>query len=384
MRRSLLLALALTVLPAVACAEGFTTSRMIELPSIEKPTSAVVDLDLEAMQNPNVSFLVIDAARRTATGSARFDDMENIMPKAVFDSFPPSADTVPKTTITMLQDERRSTAFQPQTAMEYVFTFHFPQTVAPTELRLDLDYYNLASVRVRSGQTASSLKEAFVGSPTSSTIPLSGERGRFFEVTIRIREGVLRVAELSLMAPRTRILFLALPKHTYVLLYGETQNVPSPPLYGASLGDALRGTLDTAQALLAAQRNDYDGIPSSQDNCPDTWNPKLEDFDKDGRGDACDTCPRIANPDQKDANGNGIGDVCEDEDRDGIANAVDNCPAKANRLQEDEDQDGTGNVCDVNDDRWSEDRPWLLYASMGAIIVVITGLGAVILKRSKP
>jgi hypothetical protein len=48
---------------------------------------------------------------------------------------------------------------------------------------------------------------------------------------------------------------------------------------------------------------DNDGVPDSEDNCPNTPNPDQDDCDNDGTGDACETDP--------DKNGNGIPDNCE-------------------------------------------------------------------------
>jgi hypothetical protein len=56
---------------------------------------------------------------------------------------------------------------------------------------------------------------------------------------------------------------------------------------------------------------DKDGIASSQDNCPNKYNPDQEDIDSDGIGNVCDNCPQIANPGQADTNNNFIGDICE-------------------------------------------------------------------------
>ena len=83
---------------------------------------------------------------------------------------------------------------------------------------------------------------------------------------------------------------------------------------------------------------DNDGIPDSQDNCPDVSNPDQADSDGDGTGDICDldidgdgicnpgasdpscegmdNCPYVHNPDQEDTyppNGNSIGDSCDCE-----------------------------------------------------------------------
>lgn len=75
-----------------------------------------------------------------------------------------------------------------------------------------------------------------------------------------------------------------------------------------------------------SQDSDGDGVPDSEDNCPNTYNPDQADSDGDGVGDACDTgvdsdgdgvpdtednCPNTYNPDQADSDGDGIGDACE-------------------------------------------------------------------------
>jgi len=79
--------------------------------------------------------------------------------------------------------------------------------------------------------------------------------------------------------------------------------------------------------------NDGDGIPDTDDNCPDDANRDQKDSDGDGIGDACDT-PELTS-------------VPVDNDDDGIPDADDNCPDDANRDQKDSDGDGIGNVCDV-------------------------------------
>lgn len=163
--------------------------------------------------------------------------------------------------------------------------------------------------------------------------------------------------------------------------------------------------------------DDGDGVPDSVDNCVSVRNADQKDDDGDGRGDRCDNCPTLQNADQRDSDHNGVGDVCtdsdgdsildpydnciayanldqndknqngigdpcDDDDGDRVENARDNCPFDANRMQGDEDQDGVGNACDHSDDRWSEKRPWLLYGSMTAIIIALSGFGALIMKKS--
>lgn len=92
---------------------------------------------------------------------------------------------------------------------------------------------------------------------------------------------------------------------------------------------------------------DGDGVPFSEDNCPDKPNPTQLDTDDDGHGDECDNCPSTANPDQVDTEGDGLGDVCDsDDDNDGVVDSVDNCPLQENSDQIDMDNDGLGDACD--------------------------------------
>ncbi len=181
--------------------------------------------------------------------------------------------------------------------------------------------------------------------------------------------------------------------------------------------DGVGDVCEQAIKKTALPDGDGDGIADEKDNCINVQNVDQSDRDGDGRGDRCDNCTTLqnadqqdsdhngigdtctdsdgdsildpydnciayANPEQSDKNQNGIGDPCDDDDGDRIENARDNCPFDANQMQKDEDQDGIGNVCDHSDDRWSEQRPWLLYGSMTAIILALSGFGALILKKS--
>ena len=55
---------------------------------------------------------------------------------------------------------------------------------------------------------------------------------------------------------------------------------------------------------------DGDGIPDSNDNCPQNYNPGQTDIDIDGIGDICDSCPFSSGTDQtnseENVNGNYI------------------------------------------------------------------------------
>ncbi|HLD63700.1 MAG TPA: thrombospondin type 3 repeat-containing protein [Candidatus Peribacteraceae bacterium] len=381
MRRITFAVFVLSLLPLSASAEEFTTSRDVKLPSVSKSTAAVLELDSYALQDPHTGYLVIDS-QSVAVPFIRLDDQINLMSEALFDQVPQSADTVPKTNIEQLRDENPRTYFQPLTNRELVVKFHFRKIVAPAELYLDLDESWAESIHVRLGLSPSEMKDAVIGESSNTDIRLSGEQAKYFEVTVRISEGVLRINEMRLMTPRSRILFVAQPNEYYRLLYGSSGSVRGPVLKNVSDVNAIQAILDPAKKLSREAQDDHDGIPASSDNCPAVWNPDQKDQDKDGIGDACDNCPAVANSDQADDNHNGRGNLCEDDDNDGVINALDNCPKAYNPAQADEDQDGIGNVCDPSDDRWSEDRPWLLYGSMAAIVIVLSGAGAFILKRS--
>ena len=90
---------------------------------------------------------------------------------------------------------------------------------------------------------------------------------------------------------------------------------------------------ETAQiAVLDVPDSDHDpdgdGVPSSEDNCPEVSNSSQADTDGDGLGDACDP----------------------DSDGDGVADVQDNCPSEPNSDQLDTDSDGLGNACDPDAD----------------------------------
>ncbi len=71
------------------------------------------------------------------------------------------------------------------------------------------------------------------------------------------------------------------------------------------------------------------------------------DRDRDGVPDTEDSCPEDQNADQDDNDGDGLGDVCDgDDDGDGRADGQDVCPLVADPGQEDHDGDGQGNACD--------------------------------------
>ncbi len=67
----------------------------------------------------------------------------------------------------------------------------------------------------------------------------------------------------------------------------------------------------TTTTSAPATDSDDDGIPDSQDNCPNVCNNRQLDTDGDGIGDVCDNCPTNCNSQQLDADSDGLGDVCD-------------------------------------------------------------------------
>ena len=127
--------------------------------------------------------------------------------------------------------------------------------------------------------------------------------------------------------------------------YYESHSASDPVDYSVLLGDpALRIPRGLTDA-------DGDGVPDTEDNCPDVPDPDQGNVDGDCLGDVCDpdidgddlpneedNCPALFNPGQADGDGDDAGDGC------------DNCPADYNPGQEDLDDDGTGDLCDDDAD----------------------------------
>ena len=370
------------VLPLAASAESFRFERDVQVPALGKPELLLIDLDLHVREFPGTDFRVLKSDGKAVAFKRRSEE-PNLMQEAILDVVPAAADTVPRTSMAMLRDGDWASFFQPATTDRLVLRFHFNRDVTPSLLKFDLRSGSIGSTRVRMGQTASTLKDAFVGSRHGERIELSRERVRVVEVTFEQLGGVVQIGELQLLEPHELLVFRAVPGEAYKLRYGTESSLQNPDDRTFHAHDVAKPTgLGAVRTLTAAQQDDHDGFYTDVDNCPLVWNGEQEDRDKDGVGDACDSCPSQINPTQEDANGNGRGDACDDNDGDGVVNAVDNCPGDKNSRQADEDSDGVGNTCDTTDDRWSERRPWLLWASMGGIILVLVGVGAMILKRA--
>jgi hypothetical protein len=98
---------------------------------------------------------------------------------------------------------------------------------------------------------------------------------------------------------------------------------------------------------------DNDGVPDSQDNCPNQYNPDQKDADNDGTGDVCDSII--------------------DTDNDGVPDSQDNCPNQYNPDQKDADNDGTGDVCDPKNDRIQLNLI-ILFIALAVIAAAVVGI----------
>lgn len=78
-----------------------------------------------------------------------------------------------------------------------------------------------------------------------------------------------------------------------------------------SLSPNLPGCNTTAEISSACTDLDDDSFINIDDNCPNLYNYRQDDFDGDGIGDVCDNCPRVYNPNQINQDGDTYGDACD-------------------------------------------------------------------------
>jgi hypothetical protein len=95
--------------------------------------------------------------------------------------------------------------------------------------------------------------------------------------------------------------------------------------------ECVKGCSGIGQCMKNQEDTDNDGIGDVCDNCP---SDPQNDADGDGVCGGIDNCPGVSNPDQADSDNDGVGDVC------------DNCPTTCNPGQLDANGNGIGDLCD--------------------------------------
>lgn len=368
----------LLFVPMVAQAQEFAYQRDILVPEIKQETSVWVPLDLHA-QNSKGGLMLVDGVGKPVPFK-QVTGHVNWLQKATVQSAPRVADTVPETNLSALTDNNPETYFQPVTAREQKFIFSFAEPVAGQFLVFQLNSGWIEHIQVRSGLTDNTLRDAYIGTPRGTRVPLAGTQAKVYEITIMVREGVLRIAEASLISPEQRLLFRAEPQKEYKIYYGTKDQVNLPD-NGAVFTDAQAITAGLGPIEFKAgglEDDDKDFVPNSLDNCPQVFNEQQEDSDGDGTGDVCDNapfvpnvsqkdtdedgigdgqdnCPADFNPDQRDIDLDGIGWECDDADGDGVKNRLDNCVGLFNPDQQDLDNNDVGDACE--DDRDGDGVP---------------------------
>lgn len=172
----------------------------------------------------------------------------------------------------------------------------------------------------------------------------------------------LRITELNLRQENNGanvsrgLRFLARPGMNYAVYFNPDRSVD------ISTGEAgnLRGDKDVllTKNYITSKNSFY----------------READIDADKVPDKLDNCVSVANPKQEDVDGNGRGDACDDFDRDGVINSKDNCPDQPNIDQRDTDADGIGDACDNQENRVTERYPWLPWAGMLFVVIIIGGM----------
>jgi hypothetical protein len=133
--------------------------------------------------------------------------------------------------------------------------------------------------------------------------------------------------------------------------------------YAGNWAAAMGGQIDFSLII----DSDGDGIPDSEDNCPNKPNgtnlgtcsstSDKPEINCTSAADCANGCSSngLCIKDQRDTDSDGFGDVCDicdgngaaDTDNDGYCDLEDNCPTKCNTQQLDADGDGIGDVCDT-------------------------------------
>ncbi|MFM2414834.1 MAG: hypothetical protein RI911_527 [Candidatus Parcubacteria bacterium] len=207
------------------------------------------------------------------------------------------------------------------------------------------------------------------------TIPYSGDAINFPERILQqvfitvTHEQTLRLTDITLLPNDsvrevTGVRFLAQPGAKYRMFSNPDRYVSIPT---SEMPYMQGGDIRLAQLEVASKNERF--IPA--------------DTDSDGITDVQDNCASVANPLQEDIDSNGVGDACDDFDRDGYMQLQDNCPLITNRDQQDSDGDKIGDACDAEESRFSEQYPWLPWAGMGLVVLVLLAMTFTMM-HSKP
>lgn len=196
------------------------------------------------------------------------------------------------------------------------------------------------------------------GSLMSTTVNFPETKAKVWVIRLEYSQ-LLRISEIELEQIRTEndetksLRFLAKPDTSYTIYFNADRPVNIVTGESGDLKDdegikILAPVISQPNPLYVKEDSDEDGIPDESDNCVSVSNPDQTDLDENGRGDECD-----------------------DYDRDDIMNFKDNCPEEPNKNQSDEDEDGIGDLCDGEESRFTEQNPWLPWAGMGVVVMVI-------------
>ena len=109
-------------------------------------------------------------------------------------------------------------------------------------------------------------------------------------------------------------------------------------------GDGIANSDDNCPQNANPQQTDSDSDEHGDacDNCPEDYNPDQDDSDGDGVGNACEASGAGESTGGSDSETS----EAEDTDEDGIPDSEDNCPQDYNPEQTDSDANGAGDACD--------------------------------------
>jgi hypothetical protein len=341
-----------------------------EVPSVDVVVPTVVELPLDVILFDSYSTVARDDTGRYSvalfTNRATYQDIRQSVIAGPGEG-----------PITELSDNDVSTlhdvpfASDGSNSTTYTIVMSKPVTVAEVVLRLGENVALPETVAVTARTPAEPERDTvLVAERTLTGTRVQVPPTRVQSLTVMLGHSQpLRLAELAAVpevaVSYTPVLrFLAQPGRAYTVLadadrpYGTVEGRGVDLVSDVGVLTLETATFDTNPVYVPSDR-DGDGVPDAYDNCPTLANTKQHDFDL-----------------------NGVGDACDDFDTDGVLNALDNCPDEPNIGQQDDDADGIGNVCDGEEDRVTEQYPWIPWAGLGIAALM---LGAMVLSafRSK-